>query len=42
MTEEMLIKSSGEQMTGAIIELIVRTRLEDLRIALELQDLNLN
>lgn len=42
MTEEMLIKSSGEQMTGAIIELIVRTRLEDLRIALELQDLSLD
>lgn len=42
MTEEILIKSSEEQITGAIIEQIVRTRLEDLRIALELQDLNLD
>lgn len=42
MIEETLIKSSEEQAVGAIVEQIVRMRLEDLRIALESQDLNLD
>ena len=41
MKGEAVVKNAEEQAAGAVIARIVETRLEDLRLALESQDLNL-